>query len=99
MCALLSQAFGRKVQRALGQERDKGTDILSVSPYRIEVKRRKRIANLYDWLDQARGWTPEGTVATPVVALRGDDRTWLVVMTMADWLATVPKNPMPQKIL
>jgi hypothetical protein len=57
VCALLSTAFGREVRRVLGQERDRGTDVMALPPFRIEVKRRKAVAGLYDWIQQATGLT------------------------------------------
>jgi len=87
VCALLSDAFGVKVKRALGQERDSGTDILSLPPFRIEVKRRKRIAGLYEWLAQAGPeWPFRVPGPVPALMLRGDDKTWLVVMHFTDWV-------------
>ena len=67
LCALLTDEFGIKVTRKLGQARDSGCDIVSLPPYSIEVKRRKRIAGLYEWMQQAA--TPEH-YSLPVVALR-----------------------------
>jgi len=94
LCALLSDAFGQVVKRKLGQARDSGHDI-DLPPFRIEVKRRKRIANLYEWMGQASNTFcfvlhPDGTKTdlsdTPVVALRADGKDWLVVMRLDDWI-------------
>ena len=80
VCALLSTAFGRTITRNLGQERDSGHDI-TVEPYHIEVKRRARIAKIYEWVD---GAARPGSV--PVVALRSDRQDWLVIMRLDSWL-------------
>jgi len=86
LCALLNDAFGTSCKRLLGQARDSGHDI-DLPPFRIECKRRKRIANLYEWLEQA------DTVlqARPVVMLRADGKGWLVVMRLEDW-ATIARE-------
>jgi hypothetical protein len=95
-CALLSDHFGLPVKRNLSQTRDGEHDI-NLRPYRIEVKRRARIANLYDWLNQAtlplaatqpaegayRGEVVGCTV--PVVMMRADARGWIVCMHFSDW--------------
>jgi len=85
LCALLSDAFGQVVKRKLGQARDSGHDI-DLPPFRIEVKRRKRIANLYQWVDQADSQPGPELSEMPVVALRADGKPWLVVMYMDDWI-------------
>ena len=82
VCALLSTAFGRTITRKLGQERDGGHDI-DCPPFVIEVKRRARIAKLYEWVDGVRG-------GVPVVALRSDREDWLVIMRMSDWAKMAP---------
>ena len=86
VCALLSDALGVKVKRALGQERDRGTDILECAPFAIEVKRRTRIANLYEWIAQANKPKYLTDDPIPVVALRADGKGWLAVMRFSDWL-------------
>lgn len=54
--------------RNLGQERDGGADV-ALGPWMIEVKRRRRIAGLYEWLDHS-----------DLAAIRADGKGWLVVM-------------------
>lgn len=79
LCKLIEDAFGVSCKRLLGQERDGGHDI-SLPPFVIEVKRRKAVANLYQWLDNVdRGLT------VPAVALRADGKGWLVVMHFDDF--------------
>jgi len=96
LCALLSDQFGQVIKRKLGQARDSGHDV-DLPPYRIECKRRKRIAGLYQWIKQAEvpvivecARTPEYVItgngmSIPVVALRADGKDWLIVMRFADW--------------
>lgn len=54
--------------RNLGQERDGGSDI-ELGPWSVEVKRRKRLSGLYEWLQNA-----------DLAAIRADGQGWLVVM-------------------
>jgi hypothetical protein len=54
--------------RNLGQERDGGDDI-ALGPWDVQVKRRKRLAGLYEWLETAH-----------LAAVRADGKGWLVVM-------------------
>lgn len=89
LAALLSDTFGEKITRRLGQARDSGHDI-DLPPFRIEVKRRARIAGLYEWMDQAEGFNPAGhqvkpLAEIPVVALRADGKAWLIVLTLTDF--------------
>ena len=79
VCALLSAEFGFVVRRRLGQERDSGHDV-TLPGFRLECKRRKRIAGLYDWIRQA-----DDATCPPVVLARADGREWLVVMRLSDW--------------
>jgi len=77
---LLSDALGLKVTRNLGQARDSGHDI-DLPGFSVEVKRRKRVALLYEAMEQAQ--SGEGT---PTVMLRADGKEWLVVMKLPDWI-------------
>jgi len=81
VCAFLRDSLGIDVRRKLGQARDGGHDI-DLPGFNVEVKRRKRIAGLYDWMDQCGGWIH----SKPVVMLRADGREWLVVMKLPDWV-------------
>ena len=85
VCALLSEAYGIKIKRALGQARDGGTDVLELKPFRFEVKRRKKVALLYEAMHQAEGrpFVP-GTI--PVVAIREDNNCWLFVLCERDFI-------------
>ena len=67
--ALIRDNFGIEHKgRNLGQERDGGSDI-DLGPWKVEVKRRKKIANFYEWLENS-----------DLVAARADGKEWLVVM-------------------
>jgi len=77
VCKLLHEEFGVYVVRNLDQTRDGGTDI-HLGPFQIEVKRRKRVGSLYEWLGQAKG-------ELPTLMLRGDGKRWLVVMDFEHW--------------
>ena len=75
---ILSDALGIAVRRKLGQARDSGHDI-DLPGFSVEVKRRKRIAGLYEWIAQAE-------TQTPALMIRADGKDWLVVMKLPDWL-------------
>lgn len=78
-CALLNAEFGASVNRKLSQSRDSGNDI-DLGPFGIEVKRRKRIGNVYEWVEQAKEASQR-----PVVLCRADAKDWLVVLPFAEW--------------
>lgn len=76
----LSEQLGTAVKRKLGQARDSGEDI-SVPPFRIEVKRRKRIS-VMDFMRQCEtGSTPQ---EVPLVVMRVDGDMRPVVMLRLD---------------
>ena len=75
---LLQDYLGIDVKRKLGQARDSGHDI-DLEPFSVEVKRRKKVGGLYQWLGQA-------IAQTPVVMLRADGKGWLVTMYLEDWI-------------
>ena len=79
---ILTDALGYKVNRLLGQERDKGADILT-KPYRWEIKRRKRIGLIYDWLEEAQNSLQDAS-ERPVIAFRADGKGWLVAMPIEE---------------
>ena len=83
VCALLTNALGEHITRRLGQARDSGCDI-ELPPFVVEVKRRKRLGNLHEWMKQATEACEVGD--KPVVMCRGDGERWLVVMEFDDWV-------------
>lgn len=83
-CRML-EIVGVEAQRALGQARDGGGDV-PAAPYLWEVKRRARVS-IYEHVDQAAAAVPQYPGCTvPAVAIRGDNREWLVVMRAQDIL-------------
>jgi hypothetical protein len=84
---LLHDTFGIPAKRALDQPRDSGYDI-DYRPFAIEVKRRRRIGNLYEWLGQCDVPVKHPDAKrTPTLMLRADGKGWLVVMRFEDWAA------------
>lgn len=79
---LLTDSLGYKVNRLLGQERDKGADILT-KPYRWEIKRRKKIGLIYEWMDEAKDSLKDAS-ERPVIAFRADGKGWLVAMPIEE---------------
>lgn len=65
---LCTQDLGIPTKRILGQERDGGQDV-PIGRLLAQVKRRKRIGGVYEWLEGA-----------DVLCMRGDGKEWLVVM-------------------
>lgn len=88
LAKLLSDSLGIEVKRILGQARDSGHDI-NLLPFAVEVKRRKKIAGLYEWIAQAdpvRVAGDETPSRIPTLMLRADGKEWLVVMRLPDWI-------------
>lgn len=83
VCQILTDATGIPIKRLLGQERDGGVDI-KVGNLAIDCKRRKRIAKLYEWMEEI--LSSDADFWAPVIALRADGEKWLVVMQMEDWI-------------
>ena len=79
LAGILTDALGITVKRKLGQARDSGHDI-DLPHFAVEVKRRKRIAGLYDWLAQCQGTN------TPALMLRADGKEWLAVLRLSDFI-------------
>ena len=84
---LLTDNLGIPVKRLLGQERDKGADILT-KPYRWEIKRRKRIGMIYEWLEEAQNSLQNAT-ERPVVAFRADGKGWVVAMPILEFIKLI----------
>jgi hypothetical protein len=85
LAGILSQHLGRVVKRTLGQARDGGHDI-ETPPFKWEVKRRKSIA-VQKFMEQAVIACQDGS--TPIVAMRGDGKQWLVMMRLHDALPLI----------
>jgi len=85
-CAELAK-HGITAKRELGQARDSGGDVV-VAPFLFEVKRHARFS-IYEHMEQAIAAAPQYGCRVPVVALRGDDKGWLVVLRAEDFLPWV----------
>lgn len=81
LAGILSDELGFSVKRKLGQARDGGDDI-SVGQYRIEVKRRERLA-IEDWCKQVEACC--GPSDVPVLAFRRNGEPWRCVVPL-DWM-------------
>jgi len=79
---ILTESLAIPVKRLLGQERDMGADIFT-KPYRWEIKRRKRIGLIYDWLEEAQN-SLQNTSERPLVAFRADGKGWVVAMPLEE---------------
>jgi Holliday junction resolvase len=78
LCALLNDNLGTAAKRLLGQARDGGHDV-PLKPFRIEVKRRARLA-IYEWWEQVNEGRELGEI--PIIAMRADQKQWLLVMDL-----------------
>lgn len=83
VCKLLREAMGVDAKRNLTQTREGGYDI-AVGPFRLEVKRRAKIGNVYEWMNQAEASCSAGNL--PVVVCRADGKGWLAVIPFEDWM-------------
>ena len=81
ICALIHDHLGIRVNRNLMQSACGGSDI-KLSPYAIEVKRRARIGNIYDWMKQAKAGCSQEE--RPIVFCRADREQWLAVMPIEE---------------
>jgi len=89
VCNLIKEHLGVDVKRNLNQTREGGADI-KMPPFSIEVKRRARIGNIYDWMVQSQKSCSDGE--KPIVICRADRRDWLVVMPISQFLQLVKTN-------
>jgi Holliday junction resolvase len=71
--------------RMLGQSRDGGADIVT-GGYVWEIKRRKRIGLVYEWLTQVKEATTQYVGAKPVLLIRADNEEWLIVEPATQWM-------------
>jgi Holliday junction resolvase len=81
LAAMLSDQLGIVVKRKLGQARDGGDDI-QIGQFRIEVKRRERLA-IEQWCKQVEA--ASGPENVPIVAFRRSGEPWRAVVPMS-WL-------------
>lgn len=80
IASYLSDQLGVAVKRKLGQARDSGEDI-NVPPFRLEVKRRKRLSVIH-FMQQCEHGSEANEI--PVVVMRVDGDTRPVVMLRLD---------------
>ena len=82
---VLAEHGWTNTERVLGQAREGGCDLRPVSPtgvqFAIEVKRRRKVALLYEALEQA-----ISTGKPSLVMVRADGKPWLVVQALDEWL-------------
>ncbi|WP_290371909.1 hypothetical protein [uncultured Parasutterella sp.] len=89
VCRIIHEQLGVEVSRNLSQTREGGADI-KFPPFSIEVKRRSRIGNVYEWMEQSQK-SCSGS-EKPIVICRADRRDWLVVMPISQFLQLVKTN-------
>jgi Holliday junction resolvase-like predicted endonuclease len=84
VCAILSAALGKKIERNIGQARDGGCDINAGSLV-VEVKRRKTLTTFRAWYEQARAAVTR-TGDIPIVVMREDGEDFMVALSLTDFL-------------
>ena len=77
-----STAMGRS-----GEDIQLSPKARKVLPLSIEVKRRKNLATVYDWMDQAK----QDGQYEPVVFFRGDRKEWVVMVGLEHYMDLVKK--------
>ena len=82
--AVFSEAFGDTFRRILGQARDSGADG-NVGRFRVECKRRARLATQASWYAQVKAATKEGEI--PLVVMREDHGENMVLLSLSHFLA------------
>lgn len=82
---ILSDHWGQKIARRLGQARMGGHDG-EHGRFVFEVKRRKGIA-VHEWMEQCEAAIEKlDKPGTPVVACRADGKQWLVILRLEDFV-------------
>ena len=92
VCHIIRDVLGVECRRNLFQTREGGSDI-HLPPYWIEVKRRRRVGNLYEWMTQAQNACRVGE--RPIVALRADGQGWLAVLPLEQLLPLIREELRP----
>lgn len=88
VAALFSDALdlATPIKRKLGQSREAGND-LDCGPLVIEIKRRRRLATLTRWLNQARtAALGRAGHCYPVVVMREDSGKNMLLLALDDFL-------------
>lgn len=89
VCHLIRDSLGIDAKRNLSQTREGGCDI-AVGPYHIEVKRRAKIGNIYEWIQQATDSC--GNEDRPLVLCRADGKKWLAILPIDELLRLLRKE-------
>lgn len=86
ICQYLQDRLRQPVKRRLGQARDSGEDI-SVPPFRIEVKRRRRFV-AQQWMQQCETGSHPGEIPVVVVRVDGDTEPMALLRLedLTDWM-------------
>lgn len=87
ICAVLSKAVGRKIQRNIGQARDGGTDI-PFGNLRLECKRRRTLGTIEKWLKQSTD-ACKTSDQIPAVVARSDAGKSMVFLSLDNFLLLV----------
>lgn len=84
VCAQLARFFGTEVKRHLGQARDGGEDI-TFGGITWEVKRRKSLKTVYDWMRQVeKAAQPTGNLHA--VVFRADNEDWVAMVPLEQFI-------------
>lgn len=83
VCHIIRDILGVDAHRNLSQTRDGGTDI-AFGNFRLEVKRRARIGQIYEWMEQSAN-ACQTSEQIPVVCARADGKKWFVVLSIEDF--------------
>lgn len=86
VCHIIRDELGIECHRNLEQTREGGCDI-SLPPFCIEVKRRRRISNIYEWLKQAENSCQTGE--RPVTVFRADGKGWIAAVPLTLFLSLI----------
>lgn len=94
--AYLSDRWGVKAARILGQARDGGADAF-IAPFVLEMKRRKTLTTIEGWMQQCVAALPqyEGELIeppVPIVICRADKGESMVLMRLSDFANVVVPN-------
>jgi hypothetical protein len=87
VCAILTSALGKKIERNIGQARDGGCDINAGSLV-IEVKRRKTLTTFRAWYEQAKA-SVKRNGDIPVVVMREDGGQFMAALSLDDFIRLV----------
>ena len=88
VATMLAEHWGSVVRRRINQTRDGGHDLEGATRgFAIEVKRRKRLDTLEQWMAQAAQGAGE-----PVVFMRADGKPWRVLLDAQTFMRLVRED-------